>query len=306
MFNNCPLSRVMNIKENITIVVASDNNYAMLLGALIKSVEVNHKTGERLDIHVIDDGISASGRRRITQLSDPSVSLIHWHSGKSIVPTGISIPVDNSSFPPTAYLRLFAPYILPSSVSRFIFLDVDMIVRKDISGLWYTDLQGKTIGAVTDLSGVVSKPYGGISNYRELGLNPDSAYFNSGMLLIDPVKWKAEDISGKVIKCLHDNLEHVSFADQYGLNVVFNEAWTEIDSRWNCVSEMELEDPFIIHFFKVKPIFKSYTGNQAYKEEFYKYLRMTPWKNHRGYPDFVRLYWKAISRFKKIFYRYLS
>lgn len=294
------ISTVGTFPQSITIVVASDNHYAILLGALLKSLEVNHRSGEKIDFHIIDDGISSTNRKRIQSLSDQSITKIHWHRGKNIIPAHIKIPVDKSSFPITAYLRLFAPYIIPTTAKRFIFLDVDMIVRKDIATLWHLDLEGATLGAVRDLSKVVSKPYAGIANYEALGLDPESGYFNSGMLVVDPVKWRENDISNKVIQCIHDNIAHVSFADQYGLNVVFNNQWLELDPRWNCVSELDTPDPYIVHFFKVKPIFSTYTGNKAYREEFYNYLRLTPWKNHQSQPDYIRLYWKALNKLKKI------
>jgi lipopolysaccharide biosynthesis glycosyltransferase len=44
--------------NNINIIVASDNHYAILIAALLKSIDLNHKTAEHIDFYIIDDGIA--------------------------------------------------------------------------------------------------------------------------------------------------------------------------------------------------------------------------------------------------------
>lgn len=52
----------MNSGERISIVLASDNYYAILIAAMIKSIEVNHKTDEPIDFYILDDNISARNK----------------------------------------------------------------------------------------------------------------------------------------------------------------------------------------------------------------------------------------------------
>lgn len=98
--------------KNISIVVASDNHYAILIAALLKSIEVNHKTSEHIDFHIIDDGISAETKKKLNTVADPERVTLKWFASKDVIPADISIPVDSSSFPLTAYLRVFSPYIV--------------------------------------------------------------------------------------------------------------------------------------------------------------------------------------------------
>ncbi|KQS26962.1 glycosyltransferase family 8 protein [Dyadobacter sp. Leaf189] len=296
----------MSIKDKITIVVATDNHYAILLGALIKSIEMNHKTHEKIDLYIIDDGISESSKKKILASSNPAVTTMYWHKTASVIPPNVKIPVDKSAFPITTYLRLFAPYIIPKETERFLYLDVDMILKEDISKLWHTDLQDKMFAAVPDLAKVVSSEWGGVPNYKELGFDPQTPYFNAGMLLVDPIQWRAQDISNKVIQCIYDNIASASFPDQYGLNVVLVNKWVVLDQRWNTFAVLEIKDPWLIHYLDIKPIFQSYNCNPAYKDEFYKYLRMTPWKDHKPVPDWVRLSRKAYNKLRKIVSGYLK
>ncbi|NIJ53653.1 glycosyltransferase family 8 protein [Dyadobacter arcticus] len=296
----------MSIKDKITIIVATDNHYVILLGALIKSIEVNHKTPEKIDLYIIDDGVSESNKKKVQASSNPEMTTMYWCKSQEVIPPNVKIPVDKSAFPITSYLRLFGPYIIPQDTERFLYLDVDMIVVEEISKLWHTDLEDKLFGAVADLAKVVSSEWGGVPNYKELGFDPQTPYFNAGLLLVDPIKWREGDFSTKILKCIFDNLSWASFPDQYGLNVVLVNQWVILDERWNSYAILDVKDPYIIHYLDIKPIFKSYNCNLAYKEEFYKYLRMTPWKDHQPVPDWVRLSRKAYNKLRKIVSGYLK
>jgi lipopolysaccharide biosynthesis glycosyltransferase len=296
----------MVISTPITIAVATDDHYAILLGALIRSVEYNHKTPEKIEFYIIDDGISATNRKKIQASSDPKMTTLFWFKTKDVVPPNVKIPVDKSAFPITTYLRLFTPYIIPQDRERFLYLDVDMILLDDISKLWHTELGDKMFAAVPDLAKTVSNEWGGITNYKELGFHPDTPYFNAGMLLIDPFKWRAEDISNKVIQNIYDNIAFANFPDQYGLNVTLANKWVVLDQRWNTFAILDIKDPWLIHYLDIKPIFKSYNCNLTYMDEFFKYLRMTPWKDQKPIADWVRLSWKAKNKLRKIVSGYLK
>ncbi len=285
--------------DPITIVVATDNFYAVLLAALIKSIELNHRTGEKINLHIIDDGISEYNINQISNTVSKEMFTIVWHKTADVLPEGIQLPNDNSAFPITTYLRLFSPYLIPKEARKMIYLDVDMIMLQDVSSLWKVDLQDKLFAAVVDLCKTVGSSWGGIPNYKELGLDPDAKYFNAGLMMIDPVKWRELDISNKVIKAIHDNISSVNFADQYGLNVVLINQWSELDYRWNSFSVLDYKDPFLIHFLDIKPIFKSYNANRVYYEQFHFYLEQTPYKGFKLLGDYKRIYRKALIKIGK-------
>ena len=292
--------------EAITIVVATDDFYAVLLAALIKSIELNHKTEERINLHIIDDGISLHNIERISKTASNDLFTIYWHKTAEVLPDGINLPNDNSAFPITTYLRLFAPYLIPIEAKKMIYLDVDMIMLQDISTLWNTELEDKMFGAVVDLCKTVGSTWGGIPNYKSLGLDPNAKYFNAGLMLINPVRWREADISNKVIKAIHDNINSVNFADQYGLNVVLINRWLELDCRWNAFSVSNCEDPFLIHFLDIKPIFKSYNANPGYYDQFHFYLEQTPYKGFKLLGDYRRLYRKALIKAGKKLKKFLA
>lgn len=291
----------MKENNNISIVVASDNHYAILIAALLKSIDVNHKTSEHIDFHIIDDGIAPKFKSMLETMVDPFRISIKWFKSDTIIPPDIIIPVDGSAFPRTVYMRIFSPYVIDQNADKLIYLDVDTIVQHDISKLWNISLGDYTLGAVEDIGKTVDCEWAGIPNYKELGLEPKTKYFNSGMLMINVKKWRAEDISKQVILTLIKFKENLSLPDQYGLNVVLAKKWLELDPKWNWYAINKTENPFLIHFLSIKPIFKSYNSQEVYKEEFFKYLSTTPWKNFKQISGNQRNIRKITNKIKKVF-----
>lgn len=289
----------MIINQSIHIAVASNNNYAVLLAALLKSIITNHQSPESLVFYVLNDKISSKNQSKINTLIDGFKVKINWINADQVLPVDVKIPIDNSAFPFTAFLRLFAPFIIEKDVPKLIYLDVDMIVRKDISELWSFDLEDYTIAAVVDVGKVVSCDWGGIPNYQALGIPADAKYFNSGLMIINPQLWKENNIPNKVFEVMRDNLKFVNYADQYGLNVVFAQKWKEINPLWNWYAHQPHPDPYNIHFLDIKPIFKSYRSDEEFKKEFFKYLNLTPFKGLRIRSDLERLIHKTIIKIKK-------
>jgi lipopolysaccharide biosynthesis glycosyltransferase len=117
-------------------------------------------------------------------------------------------------------------------------------------------------------------------------------------MLIDLAKWRCDDITGQLLRCLHDNRRHVRWWDQYALNVVLADKWGELDCRWNQTSQIyrfpswdrspldetafeQLRNgPFIVHFnTRCKPW---HLGcEHPLREAFFKYVDMTPWAGVR-------------------------
>ena len=286
-------------RETIHIVIATDNHYAILLAPLIRSVQNNHKTSEQIAFAIIDNGISRINLQKLRSMVDGDDYTLTFHDMQSVLPEGIHLPLDGTGMPQITYMRMFAPFIVGSSAKRVIYLDVDMIVNRDISELWSVELDGRTVGCVQDHSATVSCEWAGIPNYRELGLDPETKYFNAGLLVIDIEKWKKENIPQKILTCVEENKDSLLLADQYALNVVFANSWKELDHRWNCKAGVDVKDPFIMHFIDIKPIYSSYNGSQFYKSEFFRYLKMTPWADFKIVPNYVRIFRKGFYKVKK-------
>lgn len=285
--------------KKISIVVVSDDYYSILLVAFLKSIEMNHKTDEIVDVYIIDDNISRKSVEKITNSLCLDKMVLNWIEMKDAIPKDMNLPFVINSYPINIFIRLLIPYFVPSHLKKVIYFDVDMIMQDDISNLWKIDIGDFIVGAVSDTIGPVVRTIGeGVRNYAELGLNPDEKYFNSGLLVINIERWLEENITQNTLETITENKKYASLSDQYGLNVTIIGKWYEIDSTWSCFSVRNLANPSLIHYFHRKPIFKEYSYN--YKEEFYYYLNRTQWKGFKPIGRMNRYYKKAKDMVQKI------
>jgi lipopolysaccharide biosynthesis glycosyltransferase len=286
----------------LNIVVASDNHYIILLAALIKSIEANIRPGQKINIYIIEDNVSAASKKKLQQSINQGITSLIWKSMNGVIPTGMKMPMDRSSYPLNIYMRLFIPYFIPQEVEKVLYLDVDMIVQKDITVLFENDLSNYVVGAVLDPRIITfDNSWGGILNYKELGFAGDTRYFNTGLILMNTRKWRDQNVTEKIIECIDHNKKHLNYPDQYGLNVVLANQWLELDPLWNHFCTIEHPNPFLIHFVQRKPIYKSYDNSPEFKKIFFSYLDQTKWKNLKPIGESKRYIKKVKNILNKFF-----
>ncbi|GGK56613.1 universal stress protein A [Rufibacter glacialis] len=273
-----------------------DDHYFVLLAALVKSIEVNHITSEHLLFYIVEDSVSEQNRNKLLASIDETKTSLRFVKMEEFAPKNVKLPVDTSSYPSNIYMRLFIPYFLPKEMEKVIYLDVDMIVLKDISILWHQEMGKNIIAAVQDPWVKIVSRWGGVENYQEFNLQEQAKYFNTGLLIMDLKKWRDNDVTTKVIRCVNENKEHAHFPDQYGLNVVLANDWMELDPLWNCFAYHEGHHPYLIHFSGRKPIYRSYNFKEEYRAIFFEYLKMTRWSEFRPIGETKR-YLKKLSNF---------
>ncbi|ALL05826.1 hypothetical protein AQ505_10175 [Pedobacter sp. PACM 27299] len=285
------------MSKKISIILACDNHYVVLLAALLKSIEMNHQTEELIDVYLVDDQISKLSKQKLMASLTLDKMNIIWLKMEEIIPEDVTLPLVNNTYPLNTYIRLLIPYFIPKEVNRIIFLDVDMIMLDDISNLWKIDIGDKVIGAVNDGPDVKTIAEG-IENYSELGLDPTQKYFNAGMQLINIDKWRALDITQKTFDAINNNKKYAGLGDQYGLNIALIGNWHEIDGKWNRFSVCTDPKPSLIHYFHRKPIYKTYAYN--YKEEFFYYLNKTKFSDFQPIGETTRYLKKINNMLEKI------
>lgn len=279
----------MEFKKPITVVVTTDEHYMVLLAALIKSIEKSSSHKNPIHLFIIADRIKKKAKEQLEQSINQNIIAVYWKNMEDIIPAWFKIPRDWTSYPTNIYMRLLIPYFLNENIDRVLYLDVDMIVRKDIAALFETNMNGQIVAAVRDQRVLTfGNSWGGIKNYAAMGLSANLPYFNTGLLLIDLKKWIDFDVTKKVVECIEHYKYFANYPDQYGLNVVLVDNWMELDPKWNCFSSGLEPHPYIIHFVDRKPIFTTYKGNPLYKDIFFGYLNSTQWKEATLVGEIVR------------------
>lgn len=174
------------------------------------------------------------------------------------------------------YYRLLAQKLLPMSVERFLWLDSDVLVVKNLQDFYYQDFEGKLLVATS-----VQEENAYHAWYPQITLPADTRYFNAGVLLHD-LKAQREVIDANVyeqyVKYFNKQLK---LADQDVLNAVF----------YRCVKYVDFfqYNMFVRYFNFMTPKDRKKCLDQAYILHYNG--RTKPWE--KNYVQLLgSLYWK--------------
>jgi len=297
--------------ESIVVVCAADDGYSMPLSVTVRSLLENLGADKRVDLYIIDGGISDRNKQKILNSLKPDTYNLTWLSIPDEWVNDIPELPGSERIKISAYYRLFIPKLLPTTVRKAIYLDSDLVVCHDITDLWNLELLDSYALAVQDTVAPFASSSWGLRRYKELGLQSDCKYFNSGVLVINLDKWRADHVSEEVVEYLITNQEYVIAHDQDGLNAVLANKWTDIDPRWNQQPEIfsyaswensqfskETYDslvaaPYIVHFATGGKPWNTREPH-PFKHLFFKYVDMTAWKGYRF--DLQRRLWRRLQR----------
>lgn len=145
-----------------------------------------------------------------------------------------------------AYSRLFCAFKLPEDMERILYLDADMICTGDIEELYNIDFDDKIWVAAPD-NGIQEK------DLNRLGLPLDYKYINSGMLLINLKKLRANYTERFIVEKIRENKDILIYPDQDFVNKIFKDEIKVVSTKYNLIAKdvryKDLDEkPLIIHY----------------------------------------------------------
>jgi lipopolysaccharide biosynthesis glycosyltransferase len=200
---------------------------------LLHSALASAETTDRLHLHVIDGGLTAEQRSKIGRicLRFENCAGVDWLTPD--IARLADLPA-RPGLPREVFLRLLMDELLPADLHRALWLDADVVVEASLAPLWNHPFGDNTIVAVQDYGGPTLGSTGGTAQTcRELGLDPDAPYFNSGVMLVDLARWRSERVTQEVLAYTRRFSKHVVFGDQDGLNTVLTGRWAPAPLAWN-------------------------------------------------------------------------
>jgi lipopolysaccharide biosynthesis glycosyltransferase len=126
--------------------------------------------------------------------------------------------------------RLKIPTLL-EGYPKVIYLDADTIVEGDIAELFDVNLRDKFLAAVDELD--LNKPPAYFQIQR-IGAPLENGYFNSGVLLLNLEKMRAENFEKQCLSLIFSEKRHrLTFPDQDVLNIVADGNYLHLPPIWN-------------------------------------------------------------------------
>ncbi len=218
----------------MNIAIAVNHKFVRYAVVLLTSVLVN--SGQKaVNIFVVCRNLPDKDRLQLKGLETKHAYTVTILSvGENMIPADLPA-VDK--WPIEVWLRLALPFILPPGIEKLLYLDVDTLAVRDISGLYEADLGGQYFAAVRDLSDGNLQPYQ-LVLFRDRIAEGDFVYFNSGVLLMD-IKKLASDYSMKDFTdtARRLNEQHEIF-DQDLINMMFAGRILELPDRFNCYARI--------------------------------------------------------------------
>ncbi len=279
--------------SKVNICLACDNNYAKYAGVVITSILRNANTDTSLSFFVLDGGISEQHKQEILTL-------------KSIKDCEINfVPINESDFEDykkvkthgyitlATYYRLKLPSLLPS-VDRVIYLDCDTVVNTDLSELFNVDMPTECFAGAHDI------------DKKTVKINP--TYVNAGVLVMDLKNMRAQNLEDVFLSWTKENIDTIKCGDQTIINEVCKGNIKVVDDTWNLQTSdfmnrsSYLKRPNIIHYVaKNKPWNK--VSLCYFKNNYIKYLQLTPWKKDKKEEFEYRYVEQFLSLFSFIIHR---
>lgn len=207
----------------MNIAIALNRNYIPQTCVMLNSVVKNNKS--EIKIYVLHSELNCEDEKLLN-------SVVKAESEKCELKF---IYIDNAAFSDLPvnqfwtiemYYRLLLTDILDETVDRILYLDVDMIVNKDISEFYNMDFNDKLLVVSKDLEFDTvlkqtqvdnkTKRYQLFCDLKQKGME----YFCSGMILFNIKELRKEYCFGKYMDIFYSIMDSVELPDQDLLNYV--------------------------------------------------------------------------------------
>ncbi len=272
-----------HIPADMHVFLASDNRFAQHLAVCMTSVIRNLYETDNVHFYILDGGIKPKNKKRINTLTSSNVSIEFLTVDQSLF-TDCKIPPTCSHLTKETFYRYIIPQLKPD-LEKSIYLDCDTVIHGSLNALWHTDLGDNYVGAVEEL-------------YKD-GLKqtklPLTKMFNAGVLLINNIKWKQDDMTKKLFQNTSKYIDLSAWGDQDILNYTFADKIKWLDPVYNVQQNAFFDGqhslytdeqmwyachkPIIIHFNgSIKPWQDIKKCRHPYARYYFKYLTRSPFK----------------------------
>jgi lipopolysaccharide biosynthesis glycosyltransferase len=217
--------------NRIALAVAFDERYIVAACTMLNSLARSLPAPDKLQVKALmPRSTSRSARQRLDSYARRrGLRLESLLTGEDFSMLPVTGPYTRA-----VYLSLLLPDLLPET-HRILYLDVDLVVMRDVSELFDLDLGDRPLAAARD--GFISESHGVLNPDQEPSGSPHGfPYFNAGVMVINAEMWRKERVGARAIDLLRESVPTPGYLEQDALNSLTAGRWTELDPRWNVLS----------------------------------------------------------------------
>ncbi len=287
----------MPVKTPVHVACVTNSGYILPLCVMLASLVEHFDPARELVLHFLTSDATATDRESVSrtlELNRPGLANleVHWYAyNPDLVAHLPELHATRET-----YARLFIPALLPVEIDRVIYLDCDLVILADLARLYDETTGPALVHAAHDIGTPFVSSAHGVFDFRARGLDPETRYFNAGVLVLNLEQWRDRRVSEEVLDYLSAHPREVFSHDQGALNAFLHHDWAPLDPRWNqgfdvLFPEMwraaghtqaewrrALEHPYIVHFSGGKKPWQKGRRGPRYSY-FFRYLRKTVFRD---------------------------
>jgi lipopolysaccharide biosynthesis glycosyltransferase len=241
------------------IACGIDDKYAKPLVTMLNSL-FKHNKACTYNIFVLSLNVSDENKKQISTWIHQKGHNIHYIDIKKATLEKFPLK-ETETISKATYLRLFIPELLPQNINKVLYLDVDIIINKNLTELYDSNIEHFALAAIEDApnSSIIA---------QEISPTP---YFNAGVLLLNLNYLRDIHFTTQALQFIQANHNKIIFHDQDVLNAMLHDKCLLLPIQWNAlgcfflnppiiqksrISQLQqaLNDPAVIHFSgSIKP-----------------------------------------------------
>lgn len=225
----------MTTKDTSCIVLITDLNYVKYAAYLVSRIFKVQENQKRIFVLTMD--VTESDFR--CHFDYPGVVQVDFNLDK-LLEHGIQ-PQGHVSI--ATYAKILIPTLIPEEFTKALYMDIDLYIVEDLQPIFDFPLN-RAIAANQFENGEANDLFG----------DYNSTYFSAGVMLLDLLLWRSEQISEKLIELLQ-KYPKLPRGDNDLLNIYFKENWQPLPLCFNFMAELPLNGhlynknirPIIVH-----------------------------------------------------------
>ena len=209
--------------KDINIVFICDNKFALPTGVAIQSIINNKKYDNIYNIYILTDKLSEDNLLKLNRFNRDDIRIIitffdsnnyeSLHKYDKYAPTHVTL---------AALQKFEIPKLFPA-LDKVLYLDGDIIIKREIETLFDTEIENFYAGVILD---------SGRLYYTRENTSYIKDYFNSGVMLLNLKKMREDNISEMLFEEKSKQTDF-TLVDQDVFNIVFKDKIKLLDIKYN-------------------------------------------------------------------------
>lgn len=270
----------------MNILLSFNSNYFLPALVLLRSLLMNNRWCENITVYVLYLELTEEEIRRFSDAAR------EFGNGQAVF---VRVPEDAFADAPLhlkwisreTYYRLLAQELLPESVERILYLDVDMIVCGSLEEFYWQDFEGNLLVACCSYRAFTPVP----EVLRQLTLPDDCIYFNAGVLLYD-LKGQRREIDPEIYREYPVLFyKQLKYGDQDVLNAVFYGMTKLADHRIYNMFDFEIKRARDVERVRKKTVIFHFNGKgKPWTEIYWGRMAWLFWEYAMAIPEYAEQY----------------